>query len=722
MVPTTPKKLLLVEDEAIIALSERRILEKNGFEVLVAMNGEKAVETVESVSGIELVLMDINLGQGTDGTEAAARILAKHDLPLVFLTSHTERDMVEKTESISNYGYVIKNSGELVLLASIKMAFKLFESNRNVTNKAKALEQSEAKYRKLIENSHDIIYTLSPEGIFTFVSPSWTDILGHPVCEVLGRSFEDFVHPDDIPMCRGWLRTLIETGEQPKSVGRGYRALHSEGHWRWHSSNLQVVRDESGTVVGFEGIARDISEIRQTEEDLKESRQNLQSVFDVIDESIFIVDRDDRLLAANKTLAERVGKTVPECLGEDIYTLVPPDVAKHRRPYMERVFQTGKPVTFVDQRQDRWIHQSMYPVVDAEGRTIRVVVYGTDITERKKLEQILRIGETLYRTLFEVAPLGLTISDSAGNIIQNNKIAERLLGLSEAEHTRRTIDGREWRIIRKDGTPMPAEEFASTRALKEGCLIENVEMGIVKDEGQTTWINVSACPVPLEGYGVVIAYNDISNRLLAEKRVEALLAEKELILKETHHRIKNNMCTVSGLLRLQASQQQGEVTGGILNDAAGRVQSMMVLYDKLYHSSDYIDLSIKLFLTELVGQIMGLFEKCCEVRMELDIEDFVLGVKKMSPLGIIINELITNSMKYAFGSVVHGLIRISACKVGTRVTLRYEDNGPGLPESATQRGESGFGMQLIGLLVQQIKGSLSVGKGEGARFVIEFDT
>jgi PAS domain S-box-containing protein len=247
-----PQKLLLVEDEAIIALAEKKTLESFGFEVILAMNGEESVVLADTAQGIDLVLMDINLGRGIDGTEAAARILERHDLPVVFLTSHTEREVVNKTESISSYGYIVKNSGDLVLLASIKMAFKLYESKRNEMAKAKALERSEAKYRQLIENSNDIIYTLTPEGVFTYVSPSWTNVLGHPIEMVLGRSFEEFVHPDDIAMCRGWLNTLIETGDQPKPSGQGYRARHIDGNWRWHSSNLLVVRDGSSRLVGFE--------------------------------------------------------------------------------------------------------------------------------------------------------------------------------------------------------------------------------------------------------------------------------------------------------------------------------------------------------------------------------------------------------------------------------------------------------------------------------------
>ena len=128
MDPATPKTILLVEDEYLLAALEKAILERNCYRVTIASNGEKAVKAVEGDPGIDLVLMDINLGAGIDGTEAARRILALRDIPLAFLSSHTEPEVVETTEGITSYGYIVKNSGETVLVASVKMAFKLHEA------------------------------------------------------------------------------------------------------------------------------------------------------------------------------------------------------------------------------------------------------------------------------------------------------------------------------------------------------------------------------------------------------------------------------------------------------------------------------------------------------------------------------------------------------------------------------------------------------------------
>ncbi len=132
-------------------------------------------------------------------------------------------------------------------------------------------------------------------------------------------------------------------------------------------------------------------------------------------------------------------------------------------------------------------------------------------------EAALRESEQKYRVLFDTFPLGITISDPSGKILESNARAVELLGIPKDEHEARRIDGEQWHIIRPDGTPMPAEEFASVRALKENRPVENVEMGIVKPDAEVTWINVTAAPLGLDSYGAIITYNDISKRRRAEE-------------------------------------------------------------------------------------------------------------------------------------------------------------------------------------------------------------
>jgi len=136
------------------------------------------------------------------------------------------------------------------------------------------LRESETKHRLLIENSHDIIYTLSAEGVFTFVSPAWTALLGHPLSQVFGHAFREFIHPDDLPACAAFVRRVLKTGERQDGIE--YRVRHVDGSWRWHTTSAVPLRNESGWVLEFEGIARDVTERRRAESELQETNRALE--------------------------------------------------------------------------------------------------------------------------------------------------------------------------------------------------------------------------------------------------------------------------------------------------------------------------------------------------------------------------------------------------------------------------------------------------------------
>jgi DNA-binding response OmpR family regulator len=148
MQDTVKKRLLLVEDEVLISLAEKDSLEKYGYKVELAGNGEKALSFLENDPDIDMVLMDIDLGSGMDGTVTAEKILKKHDLPIVFLTSHDEPEIINRTEKIGSYGLMTKNMNTTILNSSIKMSFRLYEAYRQ-------LRETENRFKMLFENLTD---------------------------------------------------------------------------------------------------------------------------------------------------------------------------------------------------------------------------------------------------------------------------------------------------------------------------------------------------------------------------------------------------------------------------------------------------------------------------------------------------------------------------------------------------------------------------------------
>jgi PAS domain S-box-containing protein len=158
-----------------------------------------------------------------------------------------------------------------------------------------------------------------------------------------------------------------------------------------------------------------------------------------------------------------------------------------------------------------------YDYDDMDVRQLTLLMEGVwQLIERRRTEDALRISLEKYRVLFESFPLGIAISDDEGHILEANQASERLLGLPVNEHSERTIDGAEWQLIRRDGTPMPSDEYASVRALRENRLIANVKMGVIKDDGEIAWLSVTAAPIPLEGYGVAVAFGDITAQIQSE--------------------------------------------------------------------------------------------------------------------------------------------------------------------------------------------------------------
>ena len=197
--------------------------------------------------------------------------------------------------------------------------------------------------------------------------------------------------------------------------------------------------------------------------------------------------------------------------------------------------------------------------------------------------------------------------------------------------------------------------------------------------------------------------------------------EKEILLKEVHHRIKNNMNTIIALLSIQAETVKEPTARSALNDAEGRVRSMMILYDKLYRSETFSEISAREYLSPLSDEIVNGFPKGKTVTLHKDIDDFMMRSQTLFLMGIMINELLTNSMKYAFSETGSATIDITVRKNDGRVLIITADNGKGFPEGFDIKKSSGFGLQLVSMLTEQLKGTLKTGTAAGSEVTIEFN-
>ena len=303
-------------------------------------------------------------------------------------------------------------------------------STRDITDRKKIEEQ----YRLLIENSHDIIYTLSLDGIFTYVSPSWTELLGHHPEQVIGTSFQPLIHPDDLDVCLQALQGAVEKGE--RQAGVEYRIRHADGSWRWHTSNGVPLRDASGRIVAFEGSCSDITERKRMEEALRESEEQYRLVVENAEEAISIA-QEGRHCFINRRAVEIIGRPKEEILSKPFLDFVQPDDRKMiAERYRKRMKGEHVPSVYTfrllaGDGSIKLVEIHVTPI-SWQGQPATLNFFN-DITDRKLAEDALRESETRYQAFFETTGATMLIVEDDMTISLANKRFEGLTGYRREE-------------------------------------------------------------------------------------------------------------------------------------------------------------------------------------------------------------------------------------------------------------------------------------------------
>jgi two-component sensor histidine kinase len=236
-------------------------------------------------------------------------------------------------------------------------------------------------------------------------------------------------------------------------------------------------------------------------------------------------------------------------------------------------------------------------------------------------------------------------------------------------------------------------------------------------ETEKRWFQARVTRFHGHSKNTVIAHETITERKLADEKIQNLLNEK----KELDHHVKNDMNTIFNLLWIQANAQKNINAKSVLLDAASYIKSMIVLYDKLYHTDAENILSIKEYFTSLIKEILQIFPQGENVRLKMQIDEVSFKPKKLSTIALILNELITNAMKYAFADFKDAEISVDIYQIENTVTILFEDNGITIPESISIGDSPGFGLRLVDLLVKQINGIILMERKNGTKFILEFE-
>src|SRR5699024_7332655 len=243
--------------------------------------------------------------------------------------------------------------------------------------------------------------------------------------------------------------------------------------------------------------------------------------------------------------------------------------------------------------------------------------------------------------------------------------------------------------------------------------------------GSSIEVLIYGVPVKLKGTIIAIfgIYVDISDRVAYEQKIEKSLKEKEVMLAEIHHRVKNNLAVITGLLELQQYKTEVESAKNILKESQLRIKSIALIHEKLYQNEDLSQVSIDIYLEELISIISdSMIAEATDVTLNIDATAASLTINQAIPCGLILNELITNAYKHAFEEREEGIISISLDSRDDKFYLMVEDNGSGIPDSVDMKNPKSLGITLIKTLSKQLDGKYKfINKDAGMRFTLQFD-
>lgn len=259
-------------------------------------------------------------------------------------------------------------------------------------------------------------------------------------------------------------------------------------------------------------------------------------------------------------------------------------------------------------------------------------------------------------------------------------------------------------------------------AIENHEFLEN-EYRIIHQDGDEIWISALGTTYydgkgkPLRMSGICL---DITEQKIAQKGVEESLKEKDVLLREIHHRVKNNMQIVSSLINLQAHRLDDLETKTALKESQNRIKSMAMIHEKLYQSDDLSHINFADYVENMVRGLFYSYNVEEQVELVLDVDEVQLNIETAVPCGLIISELVSNSLKYAFPPSGNGKIRISLQKQGDEYELTLGDDGVGFPEELDYRKTESLGLQLVNTLVNQLEGEMELDRSQGTEFKIRF--
>jgi len=620
-----------------------------------------------------------------------------------------------------------------------------------------ALRESEEKFRTLTDNVNAGVYrnTAGPKGKFLEANPAIIRMFGY-------ESKNEFL-----------ALNVADLYQNPEDRKRFNQKMLKEGFVRNEELYLKkkdgvpfigsvsavAVKDSLGKIKFYDGIIDDITERKKAEAALRESEERYKTLFECSLDCVYIHDFEGNFLDANGAALTLLGYSREEIRSLNLASLLSPDQLPLAFQMIQEIREKGfqkAPVEYRVKRKDGG-HvdlETQASIIYRSGKPYAIEGVARDITGRKRAEK-------LRKAIYE-------ISEAASSAINLHELFHFIHGV-----VTELIPTKNFYIALYDSEngilsfPYFQDEFDQAPAPKklgkglteyvlrrgEPLLSSPEKFGELQKNGEVELIGTPAMDwlgVPLrtadKTIGIMVVQNytestrfreDHKNILMfvssqvamaierkrAEERLKASLAEKEVLLREVHHRVKNNMQIMSSLLNLQTNEIKDPAAVNMLKECQSRIRAMALVHEKLYLSKDLANIDFSQYLQSLTLHLFQSYQIHPQsIKLNMNMEKIFLDINMAIPCGLIVNELVSNALEHAFPNGMTGEIRVELFREeGVKNCLVVSDNGVGFPENMDFRNMETLGMQIVDMLVDQLDGRMELDRHQGTSFKIVFE-
>lgn len=592
-----------------------------------------------------------------------------------------------------------------------------------------------------------------------------------------------FVPPEEQEVVGVEVAKAIESTDPDYSSTIGHSIIRADGEKRYIIVRIRARLDENGNKIGTKGVNQDVTELRMAEEALAESHRRMADIIDFLPDATFVIDTEGRVIAWNKAIEDMTGIATEDMLGKGNYEYAIPFYGKRRPILIDLVKESdfdlknlyripkrkGEVLTIETdlmlKEEEVTVWAKAVPLYDPKGNWVGSIEAIRDITEiRESQNQIhreLEINQSLANIFAPLVSPESTIKDVGQVIIaEAQKLTGSTYGFSAAlEATSleviegtiaiRVSEGYEGDMdvkfpINSEGefSGLLVNSLKTKKAFFDNSPQENSDFSYVPN-GYPELRNILVVPVILaeDLVGVIALTNnsddftgddlDAIERLAvfyalaiqnkkADEEIKQSLHDKKVLLREIHHRVKNNMQIISSLLNLQLNYVKEEKAVNVLKESQGRIKSMAMVHEKLYQSPSLTKIDLKDYVEALVSNIFFTYGVSANhIKSEVNVENIEIGIDTAIPCGLIINELVTNSVKHAFPNN-NGRVKVKITSHHDDIELLISDDGIGLPENLDYEKTESLGLKLVKSLVDQIDGHMTLHTNDGTSIEIIF--